>query len=263
MVNKGIEITKRQIMDILQRFSYEDTNNMWVNKLADLMLKEYGKSKTTYKPALDALEKAGIIEKYKLGRTENYPQRIYIRIVENEVLERIKNGKKNIENTRKIFLESLRYLKKHGLFEHFGLKYEHETIYKKQHYVFINDKPTWKKGEKVPQFNNPEFLKSKLVKTKPFALNVYFKKKSLDCFYSMLEAIEFQFNHCNSMQINLTLGYFDKLYETAIKSQIKESLIQIQKLITKLIESFSDDLQRDYIDQYIKRRFAWQIPLMQ
>ena len=236
---------------------------MWINRLADLMLQAYGKSKTTYKPALDALEKAGIIEKYKLGRSENYPQRIYIRIAENEASERIKNGKKNIENTRKIFLESLRYLKKHGLFTHFGLKYEHETIYKKQHFVFINDKPTWKKGEKVPQFNTEEFLKSKLVKTKPFALNVYFKKKSLDCFYSMLEAIEFQFNYSNSLQINLTLGSFDKLYETAIKSQIKESLIQIKSLITKLIESFSDDLQRDYIDQYIKRRFAWQLPLMQ
>ena len=46
------------------------------------------------------------------------------------------------------------------------MQYEHETIAKGQHFVFINNKPTWK-GEKVPQFNTKEFLKikTKTVKT--------------------------------------------------------------------------------------------------
>lgn len=257
---KDTEETKSQIIEIISKYQYQDTSNIWINKLGTEMIASYGKSKTNFWSALKALIKSGIVEKYQ-DKTADRPNRKYLRIVKTTESELVKNHEKSLESTRKYFKDGLRYLKKHGMFDVFRLNYEHITKYKKDTYCFINDKPTWKKGEKVSNFNNPEFLKSKLIRTEPKWFDVGFKPKSRKTFLAILNSIDSLYNYSNKLQIGMTLGHFDKLYDQTIKSQYKQSLKIIGDLITKLLELFPDPLEKEYIDQLIKDRFSWQISL--
>ena len=256
MARKDIELTKRQVLEFITISS-----DVWINRLADLMLKHYGKSKTAWYPAYNQLLESGRIEKVKPDRSDDYPNRRYLRVVETTESKRIKDYVASIETTRKEFAKGIRYLKKRSLLTKFTKQYEHNTTFKKTHYVFVNDKPTWK-GEKVSQFNNKEFLKSKLISTKPLWLDVSFNEKSYTVFNALLHLIENLYNHSNSLRIGMELGHFDKMYEKTVNSQYKKSILTIKTSLTKLIDSFDKD-QRDFINHLIYRKFTWFEPLQE
>ena len=261
---KNIVETKIQIMDIVMISS-----DIWINKLAELMLEEYGKSKTLVTPAYKQLVKSGNLEVFRKPK-DDYPNRRYLRIIETTESQRIKNHIASIENTRKQFDKGIRYLKKHSLLTKFTMQYEHLTIsqgmnklinvWETTQYKFINDRPTWKTGEKVPQFNNPDFLKGKIQRSKPLWLNVSYNPKSYSVFNTLLRLIENLFNNTNSLMIGLGLGHFDKMYEKTINSQYKKAINTIQTSLGKLIDSFDED-QRDFIDNLIQQKFTWFEPL--
>ena len=188
------------------------------------------------------------------------PRRIYLKVNETPETERIKNHNDSLETTRKQFCRGIRYLKQHPLLTKFSILYEHNTIAVGRRYVFINDRPTWKTGEKVPQFNNPDFLKGKVISSYPFGVDVSYNAKSYSVFNALLHLIENLFNNTNSLMIGLGLGHFDKLYEKTINSQYKKALNRIQIDLAKLIDSFDED-QRDFIDNLIQRKFTWFEPL--
>ena len=254
MARKDIELTKRQVMEIISISS-----DVWINRLAKFMLDEYGKSKTAWYPAYNQLLESGHIEKVKPDRSDDYPNRRYLRVVVTTESKKIKDYIASIETTRKQFAKGIRYLKKHSLLTKFTKQYEHNTISKGTSYVFINDRPTWK-GEKVSQFNNKEFLKGKLISSKPLWLDVSYNSKSYSVFNALLHLIENLYNHSNSLKIGMELGHFDKMYEKTINSQYKKSILTIKTSLTKLIESFDKD-QRDFIDNLIQQKFTWFEPL--
>ena len=251
---KNIAETKRQIMDIVMISS-----DIWITKLKDLMLEEYKKSPSLVSSTYQQLVKSGHLEVFDKP-LDDYPNRRYLRIIETTESQRIKNHIASIEITRKEFVKGIRYLKKHSLLTKFTMEYEHNTISKGTRYVFINDRPTWKKGEKVSAFNNPEFLKGKLQSSKPLWLDVSYNPKSYSAFNGMLLLIENLFNQTNSLMIGLGLGHFDKMYEKTINSQYKKALNRIQIDLAKLIDSFDED-QRDFIDNLIQQKFTWFEPL--
>ena len=251
---KNIAETKRQIMDIVMISS-----DIWITKLKDLMLKEYKKSPSLVSSTYQQLVKSGHLEVFDKP-LDDYPNRRYLRIIETTESQRIKNHIASIEITRKEFVKGIRYLKKHSLLTKFTMEYEHNTISKGKHYVFINDKPTWTKGEKVSAFNNPEFLKGKLLSSKPLWLDVSYNPKSYSVFNALLRLIENLFNNTNSLMIGLGLGHFDKMYEKTINKQYKKAINTIQTSLGKLIDSFDED-QRDFIDNLIQRKFTWFEPL--
>ena len=255
MARKDIELTKRQLMEVIP-FS----GKHWINQIAERMLDLHGKSKTAWYPAMKQLLESGVIEKVKADRTDDYPNRRYLRIIETTESKRIKDYIASIETTRKEFVKGIRYLKKHSLLTKFTKQYEHNTTFKKTNYVFVNDRPTWKKGEKVPQFNTPEFLKSKLISSKPLWVDVSFNQKSYTVFNALLHLIENLYNHSNSLRIGMELGHFDKMYEKTVNSQYKKSILTIKSSISKLIESFDKD-QRGFADNLIQRKFTWFEPL--
>ena len=251
---KNIAETKRQIMNIVMI-----SNDIWIRKLAELMLKQYKKSPSLVTPAYKQLVKSGNLEVFRKPK-EDYPNRRYLRIIETTESQRIKNHIVTIEITRKQFEIGIRKLKKHSLLTKFTKQYEHNTISKGTRYVFINDKPTWTKGEKVSAFNNPEFLKGKLLSSKPLWLDVSYNPKSYSVFNALLRLIENLFNNTNSLMIGLGLGHFDKMYEKTINSQYKKAINTIQTSLGKLIDSFDED-QRDFIDNLIQQKFTWFEPL--
>ena len=153
-------------------------------------------------------------------------------------------------------------MKKHSLLTKFTKQYEHLTISQGTEYKFINDRLTWKKGEKVSNFNNPEFLKGKLISSKPLWLDVSFNPKSYNVFNALLHLIENLYNHSNSLRIGMELGHFDKMYEKTVNSQYKKSILTIKTSLTKLIDSFDKD-QRDFINHLIYRKFTWFEPLQE
>lgn len=247
------ELTKKQLLEIIAI-----SNSIWINEVARIMLKNYGKSKTAWYPAYKQLLKSCHIQSFR--KTYEDPRRIYLKVNETHETERIKNHSAGIETTRKQFDNGIRYLKKHSLLEKFAIIYEHNTIAKGTRYVFINDRPTWKKGEKVSQFNNPEFLKGKLTSSYPFSIDVSYNGKSYSVFNGLLHLIENLFNHTNSLRIGMELGHFDKMYEKTINSQYKKSILTIKNCLSKLIDSFEED-QRDFIDNLIQQKFTWFEPL--
>lgn len=251
---KNIVETKIQIMDIVMISS-----DIWINKLAEFMLDEYGKSKTLVTPAYKQLVKSGNLEVFRKPK-EDYPNRRYLRIIETTESQRIKNHIASIEITRKEFVKGIRYLKTHSLLTKFTMQYEHLTISQGTQYKFINDRPTWKKGEKVPNFNNKEFLKGKLQSSKPLWLDVSYNPKSYRVFNALLHLIENLFNQSNTLMIGIGLGHFDKMYEKTINSQYKKAINTIQNSLAKLIDSF-DKNQRDFIDNLIQQKFTWFEPL--
>ena len=251
---KNIAETKIQIMDIVMISS-----DIWINKLAELMLDEYGKSKTLVTPAYKQLVKSGNLEVFRKPK-DDYPNRRYLRIIETTESQRIKNHIASIEITRQEFVKGIRILKKRPLLTKFTMQYEHLTISKGTQYKFINDRPTWKKGEKVSAFNNPEFLKGKLQSSNPLWLDVSYNPKSYRVFNGLLHLIENLFNQSNTLMIGLGLGHFDKMYEKTINSQYKKALNRIQWSLSKLIDSFDED-QRDFIDNLIQQKFTWFEPL--
>lgn len=251
---KNIAETRRQIMDIVMISS-----DIWITKLKDLMLDEYKKSPSLVSSTYQQLVKSGYLEVFDKPK-EDYPNRRYLRIIETTESQRIKNHIASIEITRKEFVKGIGYLKKHSLLTKFTMEYEHNTISKGTRYVFINDRSTWKKGEKVSAFNNPEFLKGKLLSSKPLWLNVSYNPKSYSVFNALLRLIENLFNNTNSLMIGLGLGHFDKMYEKTINSQYKKAINTIQTSLGKLIDSF-DENQRDFIDNLIQQKFTWFEPL--
>ena len=251
---KNIAETKRQIMDIVMISS-----DIWITKLKDLMLEEYKKSPSLVSSTYQQLVKSGHLEVFDKP-LDDYPNRRYLRIIETTESQRIKNHIASIEITRKEFVKGIRYLKKNPLLTKFSIQYEHNTIALGQRYVFVNDRPTWKKGEKVSAFNNPEFLKGKLLSSKPLWLNVSYNPKSYSVFNALLHLIENLFNHSNSLRIGMELGHFDKMYEKTINSQYKKAINTIQTSLGKLIDSFDED-QRDFIDNLIQQKFTWFEPL--
>ena len=251
---KNIAETKRQIMDIVMISS-----DIWITKLKDLMLKEYKKSPSLVSSTYQQLVKSGHLEVFDKP-LDDYPNRRYLRIIETTESQRIKNHIAAIENTRKQFDKGIRHLKKHSLLTKFTMEYEHNTISKGTRYVFINDKPTWTKGEKVSAFNNPEFLKGKLLSSKPLWLDVSYNSKSYSVFNALLHLIENLFNQSNTLMIGIGLGHFDKMYEKTINSQYKKAINTIQTSLGKLIDSFDED-QRDFIDNLIQQKFTWFEPL--
>ena len=251
---KNIAETKRQIMDIVMISS-----DIWITKLKDLMLKEYKKSPSLVSSTYQQLVKSGHLEVFEKPK-DDYPNRRYLRIIETTESQRIKNHVASIEITRKEFVKGIRYLKKRPLLTKFTKQYEHNTISKGTRYVFINDRSTWTKGEKVSAFNNPEFLKGKLLSSKPLWLDVSYNPKSYSVFNGLLHLIENLFNNTNSLMIGLGLGHFDKMYEKTINSQYKKAINTIQTSLGKLIDSFDED-QRDFIDNLIQRKFTWFEPL--
>ena len=251
---KNIAETKRQIMDIVMISS-----DIWITKLKDLMLDEYKKSPSLVSSTYQQLVKSGHLEVFDKPK-DDYPNRRYLRIIETTESQRIKNHIASIEITRKQFDIGIRHLKKHSLLTKFTKQYEHNTISKGTRYVFINDRPTWKKGEKVSAFNNPEFLKGKLQSSKPLWLDVSYNPKSYSVFNALLHLIENLFNNTNSLMIGLGLGHFDKMYEKTINSQYKKAINTIQTSLGKLIDSF-DKNQRDFIDNLIQQKFTWFEPL--
>ena len=60
MSRKDIETTKKQLLDIIVI-----SNSIWINAVAKIMLKNYGKSKTAWYPAYNQLLKSGHIQKFK------------------------------------------------------------------------------------------------------------------------------------------------------------------------------------------------------
>ena len=157
-------------------------------------------------------------------------------------------------------------MKNHELLTKFTKQYEHWTRSKGPkgeitNFSFINDKPTWK-GESVPQFSRPDFLKGKLISTKPLWLDVSFNEKSYAVFNALLHLIENLYNHSNSLRIGMELGHLDKMYEKTINTQYKKSLLAIKSSISKLLESFDKD-QRVVIDNLIQRKFTWFEPLQE
>ena len=253
---KNIAETKRQIMDIVMISS-----DIWITKLKDLMLEEYKKSPSLVSSAYQQLVKSGHLEVFDKPQ-DDYPNRRYLRIIETTESQRIENHIASIEITRKQFERGIRYLKQHPLLTKFTVQYEHLTMHYPPgtEYKFINDRPTWKKGEKVSAFNNPEFLKSKLISSKPLWLDVSYNPKSYRIFNALLHLIENLFNNTNSLMIGLGLGHFDKMYEKTINSQYKKALNRIQWSLSKLIDSFDED-QRDFIDNLIQQKFTWFEPL--
>ena len=257
MARKDIELTKRQLMEVIPFDS-----KSWINQIAERMLDLHGKSKTAWYPAMKQLLELGVIEKVKPDRSDDYPNRRYLRIVETTESKRIKDYITSIEITRKEFVKGIRYLKKHSLLTKFTKQYEHNTTFKKTKYVFINDRPTWKKGEKVSNFNNPEFLKSKLISSKPLWVDVAFNPKSYTVFNALLHLIENLYNHSNSLRIGMELGHLDKMYEKTVNSQYKKSILTIKSSISKLIESFDKDTQI-FISYLIQQKFTWFEPLQE
>jgi len=251
---KNIAETKRQIMDIVMISS-----DIWITKLKDLMLEEYKKSPSLVSSTYQQLVKSGHLEVFDKP-LDDYPNRRYLRIIETTESQRIKNHIASIEITRKQFDIGIRHLKKHSLLTKFTKQYEHNTISKGTRYVFINDRPTWTKGEKVSAFNNPEFLKGKLLSSKPLWLDVSYNPKSYSVFNGLLRLIENLFNNTNSLMIGLGLGHFDKMYEKTINKQYKKAINTIQTSLGKLIDSFDED-QRDFIDNLIQQKFTWFEPL--
>ena len=251
---KNIAETKRQIMDIVMISS-----DIWITKLKDLMLEEYKKSPSLVSSTYQQLVKSGHLEVFDKP-LDDYPNRRYLRIIETTESQRIKNHIASIEITREQFVKGIRYLKTHSLLTKFTMEYEHNTISKGTRYVFINDRPTWKKGEKVSAFNNPEFLKGKLQSSNPLWLDVSYNPKSYSVFNALLRLIENLFNNTNSLMIGLGLGHFDKMYEKTINSQYKKAINTIQTSLGKLIDSFDED-QRDFIDNLIQQKFTWFEPL--
>ena len=223
------------------------------------MLKEYKKSPSIVSSAYQQLVKSGHLEVFEKPK-DDYPNRRYLRIIETTESQRIKNHIASIENTRKQFDKGIRYLKKHSLLTKFTIQYEHLTISQGTQYKFINERPTWTKGEKVSAFNNPEFLKGKLQSSKPLWLNVSYNPKSYSAFNGMLLLIENLFNQSNTLMIGIGLGHFDKMYEKTINSQYKKAINTIQTSLGKLIDSF-DENQRDFIDNLIQQKFTWFEPL--
>jgi len=250
---KDIETTKRQLLDIISI-----SNTIWINEVARTMLNNYGKSKTAWYPAYKQLLKSGHVQKFK--KTYEDPRRIYLKVNETHETDRIKNHNDSLEITRKQFCRGIRYLQQHPLLTKFSILYEHNTIAVGRRYVFINDRPTWKTGEKVSQFNNPDFLKGKVISSYPYGVDVSYNAKSYGVFNALLHLIENLFNNTNSLMIGLGLGHFDKLYEKTINSQYKKALNRIQIDLAKLIDSFDED-QRDYIDNLIQQKFTWFEPL--
>lgn len=255
LARKDIELIKRQLMEVIP---FEGKS--WINQIAERMLDLHGRSKTAWYPAMNQLIESGRIEKIKADRSDDYPNRRYLRIVESSESKRIKDYIASIETTRKEFAKGIRYLKKHSLLTKFTKQYEHNTTFKKTKYVFINDRSTWKKGEKVSNFNTPEFLKSKLISSKPLWVDVSFNQKSYTVFNALLHLIENLYNHSNSLRIGMELGHFDKMYEKTVNTQYKKSILTIKSSISKLIESFDKD-QRGFVDNLIQRKFTWFEPL--
>ena len=254
MVYGNLLETKKQIMNIVTI-----SNDIWITKLKDIMLKEYKKSPSLVSLAYQKLVKSGNLEVIK-KKYEDYPNRRYLRIVESSESKRINDYIASIETTRKEFAKGIRYLEKNQLLTKFTKQYEHNTTFKKTKYVFINDRPTWKKGEKVSNFNNPEFLKSKLISTKPLWVDVSFNQKSYTVFNALLHLIENLYNHSSSLRIGMELGHFDKMYEKTVNTHYKKSILTIKSSISKLIESF-DKEQRGFVDNLIQRKFTWFEPL--
>ena len=114
---KNIAETKIQIMDIVMISS-----DIWINKLAELMLDEYGKSKTLVTPAYKQLVKSGNLEVFRKPK-EDYPNRRYLRIIETTESQRIKNHIASIEITRQEFVKGIRILKKRPLLTKFTIQY--------------------------------------------------------------------------------------------------------------------------------------------
>jgi len=253
MSRKDIETTKRQLLEII---SISDT--IWINEVARMMLDNYGKSKTAWYPAYNKLLESGHVQKFK--KTHEDPRRIYLKVNETHETERIKNHNDSLEITRKQFRRGIRYLERYPLLTKFSIQYEHNTIALGRRYVFVNDRPTWKRGEKVPQFDHPDFLKGKVISSYPFGIDVSYNAKSYSVFNALLHLIENLFNQTNSLMIGLGLGHFDKLYEKTINSQYKKALNRIQNSLGELIDSFDED-QRDFIDNLIQQKFTWFEPL--
>ena len=251
---KNIAETKEHILDIVMISS-----DIWITKLKDLMLKEYKKSPSIVSSAYQQLVKSGHLEVFEKPQ-DDYPNRRYLRIIETTESQRIKNHVASIEITREQFVKGIRYLKTHSLLTKFTIQYEHLTISQGTQYKFINDRPTWKKGEKVSNFNNKEFLKGKLLRSEPLWLDVSYNPKSYSVFNALLHLIENLFNHSNSLRIGMELGHFDKMYEKTINSQYKKAINTIQNSLGKLIDSF-DKNQRDFIDNLIQQKFTWFEPL--
>jgi len=112
----------------------------------------------------------------------------------------------------------------------------------------------------VSAFNNSEFLKGKLLRSKPLWLDISYNPKSYSVFNALLRLIENLFNNTNSLMIGLGLGHFDKMYEKTINKQYKKAINTIQTSLGKLIDSFDED-QRDFIDNLIQQKFTWFEPL--